>query len=151
MAIALLGFFTLITTFIIPIGLNGFDGAESFTFPWIATTEAIRIELGFIERISFLFLGLYINVSLASVILHWHVGLEQLKAVLPSIKFKKIDIKPFVLIGVFIVLALVVQLFFEEKTVGEIAKVWMMLLLPAQIAGLILLKLLSKRKEKLSK
>lgn len=149
--IALLGFFTLITTFIIPIGLNGFDGAESFTFPWIATTEAIRIELGFIERISFLFLGLYINVSLASVILHWHVGLEQLKAVLPSIKFKKIDIKPFVLIGVFIVLALVVQLFFEEKTVGEIAKVWMMLLLPAQIAGLILLKLLSKRKEKLSK
>ncbi|MCM3160116.1 GerAB/ArcD/ProY family transporter [Metabacillus litoralis] len=150
-AIAILGFFTLITTFIIPIGLNGFDGAESFTFPWIATTEAIRIELGFIERISFLFLGLYINVSLASVILHWHVGLELLKAAFPSFKFKKIDMKPLVLIGVFTVLALVVQLFFEEKTVGEIAKVWMMLLLPAQIAGLVLLKLLSKRKEKLSK
>ncbi|UGB32303.1 GerAB/ArcD/ProY family transporter [Metabacillus sp. B2-18] len=150
-AIGILGFFTLITTFIIPIGLNGFDGAESFTFPWIATTEAIRIELGFIERISFLFLGLYINVSLASVILHWHVGLEQLKAIFPTFKFKKIDIKPFVIVGVFAVLAIIVQQFFQEKTVGEIAKVWMMLLLPAQIAGLVLLKILSIRKEKLLK
>ncbi|WP_176551104.1 GerAB/ArcD/ProY family transporter [Bacillus sp. AFS040349] len=149
--VGVLGFFTLITTFIIPIGLNGFDGVESFTFPWIATTEAMRIELGFIERISFLFLALYINVSLASVILHWHVGLEQLKSVFPAIKFKNKDIKPFILVGTFALLGLVVQHFFQEKTIGDIAKVWMMLLLPAQIAGLVLLKILSIRKEKLSK
>jgi len=146
-----LGLFTLLTTFIIPIGIHGFDGVGFYTFPWIATTEALRIELGFIERISFLFLGLYINISIASVTLHWHVGMEQLKAIFPKFKRKKKNITPIIILGVFALLGIIGVLFIDEEMLGNIAKVWMVILLPAQLIGIVILKVILKRRDKLSK
>ncbi|WP_226668362.1 GerAB/ArcD/ProY family transporter [Metabacillus litoralis] len=143
-----LGFFTLFTTYVIPIGLHGFDGVASFTYPWIATSDSIRIELWIIERVSILFLGLYINISLASVILHWHVGLEQIKSVVPKIKFNKKNIMPFLIVAIFSLIAILFQLFVKEIYVSNLAKVWLLLLLPAQGIGLLLLKWILKRKRK---
>ncbi|TXC91574.1 GerAB/ArcD/ProY family transporter [Metabacillus litoralis] len=145
--VALLGLITLVTTYFIPIGLHGFDGVASFTYPWIATTDAIRIELWIIERVSILFLGLYINVSLASVILHWHVALEQIKSVVPKLEIKKRNIMPLLIASVFSVVAIIFQLFVEEIFVSSLAKLWLLFLLPAQIIGLLLLKWILKRKD----
>ncbi len=149
--LSFLGFITLVTTFFIPIGVHGFDGIGIYTFPWIATTEALRIELGFIERVSFLFLGLYINISIASVTLHWHVGMEQLKSIFPSVKIKKKDYTPMIILVVFSLLGLISQYFLDVEMVGRIARIWMMVLLPAQIMGIVLLKVILKRRDKPAK
>ncbi|PMC35290.1 hypothetical protein CJ195_19640 [Bacillus sp. UMB0899] len=149
--IGLLGFFTLITTFFIPIGVHGFDGVGSYTFPWIATTEGLRIELGFIERVSFLFLALYINVSIASVTMHWHVGMKQLEAILPIIKRKDKEITSIIILGIFSLLGMVSLNLLDVEIIGSVAKVWMIILLPAQLIGIVVLKVILKRRDKLEK
>lgn len=78
-----LGLFNLFSTFFIPIGMFGTEAVAELTYPWVSTSDAMRMELGISERVSFLFLSVYFIVSLISAIIHWHVGLEMAKSVVP--------------------------------------------------------------------
>lgn len=82
------GFGVLLTTFFIPIGLLGADGVGDFIFPWITTSDSMRIELGFIERVMYIFLMLYAGISLLSISIHWHVAFELLKSAVPARLFR---------------------------------------------------------------
>jgi hypothetical protein len=75
----LTGLTIMFTTFFIPIGFLGADGVEEYTFAWISTADSMRIELGIMERVLFIFLFLYGVIAFASMIIHLHVALEFMK------------------------------------------------------------------------
>ncbi|MFC4410035.1 GerAB/ArcD/ProY family transporter [Chungangia koreensis] len=82
----------LMITYFIPIGFNGFKGIESLVYPWIATSDSLRMEYGIIERILFIFLLFYLAISFISILIHWHVSLELLKS---TFDFDRYRIKSF--------------------------------------------------------
>ncbi|WP_438444549.1 GerAB/ArcD/ProY family transporter [Gorillibacterium sp. sgz5001074] len=76
------GFAVACTSFFIPVGYLGSDGVQTYVFPWMSATDAMRVELGFIERVMYVFYSLYGEVTFASIIMVWHVALELVKSVL---------------------------------------------------------------------
>ena len=83
-----LGAFALFTTYFIPIGVLGFDQVEGILYPWILTSDSIRMKFGVIERVIFIFLLLFLAIAFLNITIHWHVacklfqsafGIEQLK------------------------------------------------------------------------
>ncbi|WHT49284.1 hypothetical protein QNH10_06695 [Sporosarcina thermotolerans] len=89
--ITLLGFFlayVLATTYFLPIGFTGYDAIKNTMFPWIMTSDSIRMKFGVIERIVFLFIGSFLALGVVSIIMHWHVSIQLLSSVLYSERFK---------------------------------------------------------------
>lgn len=84
--IAVQGLLVLLLTFLIPIGYFGTVGVERHVYTWFSTADSIKVGSFIIERMLFIFYFAYMALSLVSVIIHWHVGLELFKAVLPSSK-----------------------------------------------------------------
>lgn len=79
--ILFLAIFNLFTSFFIPIGIHGADGAHEFLYPWISSADSLRIIYGPIERVIFLFIMFYISITLISVTVHWHVAFELIKGI----------------------------------------------------------------------
>ncbi|PYI55722.1 GerAB/ArcD/ProY family transporter [Paenibacillus flagellatus] len=82
--ICIIGLITSITTLFVPVGFQGADGVGDFHYAWVSTSDSMRIELGFVERVMFIFIYFYGQVAFVSVIVHWHVALDLLKAVFRS-------------------------------------------------------------------
>ena len=93
----------LATTYFVPIGYNGFEYVNRIVYPWVRTSDAMRLEFGFIERVLFIFLMLYLAVSFLSILIHWHVVIELLKKViwLKWFKWKERNLTPYLFVGVF--------------------------------------------------
>jgi spore germination protein KB len=70
---------TLFTSIMIPIGMHGADKVDEYIYPWIIMVDSIRLPYSPIERALFIFLMLYVNISLISVTVHWHVAFELIK------------------------------------------------------------------------
>jgi spore germination protein KB len=70
---------TLFTSVMIPIGMHGIDSVGEYMYPWIIMVDSIRLPYSPIERALFIFLMLYVNISLISVAVHWHVAFELIK------------------------------------------------------------------------
>ncbi|MFP3125875.1 spore germination protein [Ectobacillus funiculus] len=94
---------SLATTYFVPMGYNGFESVDRIVYPWIRTSDAMRLDFGFVERVLFIFLMLYLAVSFLSILMHWHVAIELLKKViwLKWFKWKKRNLTPYLFIGVF--------------------------------------------------
>ncbi|MFB9760157.1 GerAB/ArcD/ProY family transporter [Ectobacillus funiculus] len=93
----------LATTYLVPIGYIGFEHIDRIIYPWVRTSDAMRLEFGFIERVLFVFLVLYLAVSFLSILIHWHVVIELLKKViwLKRFKWKERNLTPYLFVGVF--------------------------------------------------
>ena len=91
----------LATTYFVPIGYNGFEQVNRIVYPWARTSDAMRLEFGFIERVLFVFLVLYLVVSFLSILIHWHVVIELLKKViwLERFKWKERNLTPYLFVG----------------------------------------------------
>lgn len=72
------GLFLLIISFIIPLGLVGFDNIDTFTFPNISSSDSLRFPYGFIERVLYVTLILSLSTTFFTIIIYWHVGLQLL-------------------------------------------------------------------------
>jgi hypothetical protein len=104
---------TLFTTYFIPIGFNGFESINELVYPWISTSDSLRMDFFIIERVLFVFLLFYLGVAFLSILIHWHVSMEFLKFVfgLEKVKYKGINIGKFIPIPFFIG----ISLFFIRK------------------------------------
>ncbi|MCI3919511.1 hypothetical protein MO973_04600 [Paenibacillus sp. TRM 82003] len=80
----ILGIINLFTSFLIPIGFHGADGITDWTYPWFASADSLRLEFGFVERLLFIFLLLYVLISIIAILVYWHIGLEHAKSTLPK-------------------------------------------------------------------
>lgn len=77
--ILVLSILNLFTTVFIPIGMHGVDGVHEYLYPWIMTSDSLRLVYSPIERALFIFLMLYVSITLLSVSVHWHVAYELIK------------------------------------------------------------------------
>jgi spore germination protein KB len=80
---------TLFTSVFIPIGIHGSDGVQEYIYPWIMTADSLRLPYSPVERVVFIFLMLYINITLISVSVHWHVAFELMIGVFKNKNSKK--------------------------------------------------------------
>ncbi|MCM3671145.1 spore germination protein [Mesobacillus maritimus] len=114
--LGIVAFGSLFTTYFVPIGLNGFEGVETISYPWITTSDALRLELGIIERVLFVFLILYLAVSFLSLLIHWHVSLELFRSVIQikRLKWKEKNLVPYIIIGVFWIISLQLTKYLTE-------------------------------------
>ncbi len=109
LTIGLFGMFTLVTTYFIPIGLNGFDQVDKLIFPWTSAADSVRMKYGIVERAVFLFMLFFVAISFMSIIVHWHVSY---KLILSLIRLDKLQIRnnnwtPFLTVAVFVGLAII--------------------------------------------
>lgn len=105
--VVIVGLIALLVTYFIPIGFHGLKGAESLVYPWIATSDALRMEYGVIERVVFIFLLFYFAISFISISIHWHVSFQLLKSTFDFGRFriKSIPVMPFLITLLFGVLS----------------------------------------------
>lgn len=90
LVIGSLSIFTLFTTYFMPIGFGGFDEIDKLLYPWISTTDSVRMGFGVIERLVFIFMLFFISISFMSIVIHWHVSAQFLKSI---VQFKKMNWK----------------------------------------------------------
>lgn len=105
--IALIGIIatlTLFTTYFVPIGFNGFDNIDNLVYPWISTSDSLRMQFFIIERVQFVFLLFYLGIAFISILIHWHVSMEFLKFVfnLEKMKYKEFNFGIYIPVPFFI-------------------------------------------------
>ncbi|QQZ10066.1 GerAB/ArcD/ProY family transporter [Heyndrickxia vini] len=121
-AIFLLGCVSLFTTFFIPIGFNGADQTEEFLYPWISTSDSIRMVYSPIERVIFLFLIFYMSTVLISVSVHWHVAFELMKGTFKKKSSKK---QNGTVIALYVCLSIVGVTFTNTVLLNTFTSYWM--------------------------
>lgn len=143
------GFGVLLSSFTIPIAFQGADGVSDYVYPWLITADSMRVELGFVERVLPLFLLLYAGVSLASVIVHWHVSLELIKEAMPSFLSRKPALT-WTIIGLFASLTFLTSFWTTEKTLSELGRNWMQLRLIGEVLLVMLVFIAALRRRRRS-
>ncbi|MEK3981322.1 GerAB/ArcD/ProY family transporter [Psychrobacillus sp. FSL K6-2836] len=103
------GMVVLFTTYFVPIGYNGFEQIEDFTFPWVSTSDSIRMKYGLIERVIFIFILSFLGIAFVSLLLHWHVALKILESIFEfkRLKWKGKMLAPYIFVIIFVVISLV--------------------------------------------
>ncbi|MFP7296491.1 GerAB/ArcD/ProY family transporter [Neobacillus niacini] len=112
----------LVTSFLIPIGFHGADGAQEYMYPWIMTADSIRLVYSPIERALFIFLMLYISITLLSVTVHWHVAFELIKGCYIKNTSKQ---KNWLVLAYFIGFSILAVLRFDLMNPELIIKFWL--------------------------
>jgi hypothetical protein len=141
-SIFFLGLFNLFTSFLIPIGFHGSDGAQEYLYPWISTSDSLRLVYSPIERVIFLFLMFYMSITLMSVSLTWHVSLELLKGM-----FKKESktMNGMVIAG-FISFSIAGVLIVNTVLLNKLTTYWLMIRLGIEILTVIIFFLWARRR-----
>lgn len=138
----------LLTTFFIPIAFHGADGVSDYTYPWITTADSLRIDYGPIERVIFLFLMLYLSLSLLSVTIHWHVALYLAKGAFPAKTEKKTKWITWGIIALLVIAGGYLVNILESRLLNTFTRYWMNVRILFEIGVLILLFFLSRWKRK---
>lgn len=147
--IMLFGLQVLLVTMLGPIGFHGaVKGVDSYVFPWVRTADSMRMELGFVERVIYIFLLLHINISLVSITIHWHVSIELFKSIFPKVKIKGKYVTGYIVSAIFAVLTLILDGITSEDNHFTIMKSWINCIIPAAIFMNLILLLAIRRKKK---
>ncbi|MFJ7662173.1 GerAB/ArcD/ProY family transporter [Lysinibacillus sp. NPDC097162] len=148
--LGIVGAFTLFTTYFIPIGFNGFEQIENLTFLWITTSDSVRMKYSLIERVTFLFVIVFIAVAFISLLIHWYVSLKLFESIFhfKKLKWKETNLTPFLVVLLFGLIALATTRVINEF---ELVKLSMLFydLLPLFYGVLIVSLLTAKRRLKL--
>lgn len=105
--LALVGVTVLALTYFSPIGIGGFDEIERLIYPWISTSDSIRMKYGLVERLLFIFMLVFLAIALLSIIIHWHGATKLLQGAfsLKHLNWKGHDLSPFLFITLFWLIA----------------------------------------------
>lgn len=129
-AVLLLSIFNLFTTFFIPIGFFGSDGAQEYLYPWISTSDSLRLVHSPIERVIFLFLMYYMSITLISISVNWHVSYELIKGTFKEKINKKMN---WLILAIFSSCAIAGGIFLNTVLLIKITVYWMIIRLSAEI------------------
>jgi len=148
--IPIAGIAVLSTTFLIPIGLHGTQAVEHYIYLWVSTADSLRMKFGFVERVLYLFLFLYIGLAHIFATLVWNVGLSLLRDSLPD-KLRSGKLSRHVVEGLFIaclfVATLAVGTMYSEKEMMQTVLMWNQLRLPIELALVAFVVFLAWRKK----
>lgn len=129
-AILFLGAFNLFTTFFIPIGFHGSDGAVEYLYPWISTADSLRLIYSPIERVIFIFLMFYMSITLMSISVHWHVSYELIKGTFKEKINKKLN---WLILSIFTGCAVAGIIYFNTVLLNKVTVYWMIARLSFEI------------------
>lgn len=80
--------YILLTTYFLPLGFGGFDSLDNVVFPWITTSDSMRMKFGIVERIVFFFIGAFLALGVINITVTWHVSIHLLSSVIHFNRFK---------------------------------------------------------------
>ncbi|MDN3015987.1 GerAB/ArcD/ProY family transporter [Paenibacillus sp. BSR1-1] len=149
----IIGIFVLCSTFFIPMGFLGVNGVNDVVFPWIFITDSLRMEFGFIERVLYLTLCLYLLLVLLFGIITWHIGLKLLEGVFigkntsAKTNIKREKLFTFVFLIGMGVLTLILQAITNQRQFFYIVKLWLNIRFPAEFMLVVLVYLISRRQK----
>ncbi|XJZ28802.1 GerAB/ArcD/ProY family transporter [Bacillota bacterium Lsc_1132] len=144
-AIFFLVIFNLFTTFFIPIGIHGADGAQEYLYPWISTADSLRMTYGPIERVIFIFLMFYLSITLLSVSVHWHVTLEFLKGLSANGLSNK---QKWLILVIFSGLSILAVLNITTLQLIQFVDYWLQLRVGVEISIILLIFIIGRRQKK---
>lgn len=147
--IGVAGFTVLFLTYLVPIGFHGFDGIDNLTFPWVSTSDAVRMKYGIIERVVFIFIIVLLGIAYMSLLVHWHVSMKIFESVftIKKLAWKNNNLTPHLFMLLFGIVAIVIIRTLNEYELFELSKVFFNTL-PVFYALLIFTLLLLKRRVK---
>ncbi len=129
--IPLVGTLAMFTSVFIPIGFHGTEGVDEYLFIWSITADSMKMEFGFIERVLFLYLILYLNLTLLFTTFGWHKAMEFLKSTSksykPELDADKTPILNWVICGSFGLLTIIYSIVVDEKQNYNIAGKWLVI------------------------
>lgn len=148
----IIGLLVICSTFFIPIAFLGVNGVNDVVFPWIFISDSLRMEFGFIERVLYLILFLYLLLILLFGILTWHVGLKLIEGLFIGRKAKKKEkskgkLYKVGLLACIGLLTLILQSITNQREFFYIVKVWLNIRFPAEMILVALVFFLSRRKK----
>lgn len=148
----LLGFIILLITFFIPIGIHGSIGVDRYIYLWTISADSLMMQYGFIERLMFLFLIVFLNLSLVYTAAGWHQAMEFIKCCLPSSK-PDIDNPQapainYVIVGLFVAASVAYMLLTDEKLNLIITTYWLIIRMLTEFGIVLLVFVLSRRRLK---
>ncbi|MFC0210914.1 GerAB/ArcD/ProY family transporter [Paenibacillus chartarius] len=149
---SVVGLTILFTTLFIPIGFLGADGVSEYTFAWITTADSMRIELGVMERVLFIFLFLYGVIAFASMIIHMHVSFVMLKLMF-EVEHKSSKTQQWFAIGVVLLFALLLlsaNAVITDANLLTLGKLWLNVRFPAEIVLVAITVFAAWRRRKMS-
>ncbi|WP_162848560.1 GerAB/ArcD/ProY family transporter [Paenibacillus nanensis] len=151
--IPLAGFAVLFTTFFIPIGYHGTEGVASFIYVWVSTADSIRMEFGFVERVIYMFLLIYLSISLLFITMTWHVGAELLKDVFSKKQWAQEDDQRFnwtrwLICLLFSPTCIVTLRFLNEKNYLELTDEWLIVRYISEVALVLIVFWLGRKASK---
>lgn len=147
--LSLTGIFTLFTTYFIPIGFNGFEQIDNFTFPWVTTSDAVRMKFGIIERAIFIFVILFLGVAFISLLIHWHVSLKIFESIFlfKKLKWKERNLTSYLFVFLFGIIGIAVTRQISEYQLTKLST-YFYNILPILYSVLIVSLLFAKRRLK---
>jgi hypothetical protein len=132
--IPIVGQAVLLTSFLIPIGMKGTIAVNKFIHPWMATADSFQFKYAFIDRALFIFLLIYILLSIISSIVHWHVALELIKNALNLKQGKSTyTLIPWLAVGLFTAISLIMKVMLNEDYIFKLTSFYMLIRLPEEL------------------
>jgi len=139
--IPVIGTFVLFTSIIVPIGLLGVSAVGDYLYTWISAADTLRMQYGFIERVVYLFLFIYIGFSLLFVTITWNIGTQMILDCLPK-RFKKTKrgrkATPWIVAGTIAATTYWFGISSNDKGMIDSVKLWLSIRLASEI-GVVLL------------
>ncbi|ARF17012.1 GerAB/ArcD/ProY family transporter [Sporosarcina ureae] len=146
-----LGAFVIFTSYFIPIGMLGFEKIEAVLYPWLITSDSIRMKFGIIERVIFIFLLIFLAIAFLNIILHWHVSFKLFENVF-GVKNMSAGMKKNISIGIMVVVFWTIAIFATLKVTEYdlfLYSKYYFNSIPISFLGLMLLMWLVNRRAKL--
>lgn len=141
--IPIIGFLVCFTTFFIPIGLHGTQAVEKYVYVWVSTADSLNMKYGFIERVLFVFLMLYIMLCLLFIALTWHIATELIR----SVSTKESLLVKWLIVACIGMITYIYGSTFNEKQLTHLAEQWLILRLFAELGLVGLIIYISRRKK----
>jgi len=115
--LVLLGTGIMFTIYFIPFGYNGFDRIQYMSFPWLLTTDSIKVAIAFLERVMYIFLFLNLSIAFLSINITWHVSMEIFKSTvsLKELKWKQINLGTYLFTLLVWIVSLLVSSYVSES------------------------------------
>ncbi|MBO9604592.1 MAG: hypothetical protein J7639_01505 [Paenibacillaceae bacterium] len=73
--VPLFGLCFLAITFFVPIGFHGTVAVQDYVYLWSMTADSMALQYGFIDRVLYFFLLLFVGLSLLFVMNTWHIAI----------------------------------------------------------------------------
>ncbi|WP_308638707.1 GerAB/ArcD/ProY family transporter [Paenibacillus silvisoli] len=147
--IPLICFLVLLISFFVPIGFHGTEAVASYLYIWSVTSDSLMLGYGFIERVIFLFLLLFLNLTIVYTTTGWHIAMEMVKSCMPRMK-PQIDPARtpkanWFIASAFALATLAASYFLNEKQNLTITQYWLMLRVYVEVVMVFLLFFFSLR------